>query len=163
MNPWIKYPLAIGGFCLILGALATFTRFDVCLTKSLDEVNYILTLKRAFPFQRPIVRGDIVSIIGHTPQYGGLVPGKHIFAKRVLGLPGDLIVRKKNSLRVGSQILPLLTETYEGQPLTPLDHNVVPEGSLFVAGSHPRSFDSRYEEFGLVKEKNIWGKGLLIW
>lgn len=159
MKLWIKYALAIGGFCLILGGLATFTRFDVCLTRSLDGVNYVLTLKREFPFQCPIVRGDIISIKGHTPQY----VGKHIFAKRVLGLPGDRIVRKKNSIRVGSQTLPLLTETKEGQPLTPLVHNVVPEGTLFVVGDHPRSFDSRYEEFGLVKKENIWGKGVLTW
>lgn len=163
MNPWIKYLFAIGSFCLILGGLATFTRLDVCLTKSLDGVNYVLTLKRGFPFQPPIAQGDIVSIIGHTPQYVGLVPGKHIFAKRVLGLPGDRILRRKNSLRVGSQTLHLLSETKEGQPLTPLTFNIVPEGTLFVVGDHPRSFDSRYEEFGLVKEENIWGKGLLIW
>ena len=163
MKAWMKYPLAIGVFCLILGGLATFTRFSVCLTKSLDGVNYILILKRDFPFQHPIIRGDIVSIIGHTPQYVGLVPGKHIFAKRVLGLPGDSIVRGRNSIRVGALSLPLLTETKEGQPLTPLTLNVVPEGYLFVAGSHPRSFDSRYEEFGLVSLDHIWGKGVLVW
>lgn len=123
MNPWLKYPLVIGGLCLILGTLATFTRLDVCLTKSLDGINYVLTLKRGFPFQHPIVRGDIVSIQGHTPQDVGLVSGKHIFAKRVLGLPGDRIVRKKNSIRVDALSLPLLTETTQGQPLTPLIHN----------------------------------------
>lgn len=159
MKTWIKYTLAIGTFCLILGSMATFTRFDICLTKSLDGVHYLLTFKRNFLFQSSIVRGDIVSIIGHTPQY----VGKHIFAKRVLGLPGDPIVKHKYSIRVGELTLPLLTETKEGQPLTPLGRNVVPEGTLFVVGDHPRSFDSRYEEFGLVKEENIWGKAVISW
>lgn len=159
MKRHIKYILAIGSFCLVLGGIATFTRFDICLTKSLDGVHYLLTLKRDFPFQHPISHGDIVSIHGHTPQY----VGKHIFAKRVLGLPGDRIVRQKNSLKIHSETLPLLTETKEGQPLTPLGLTVVPKGTLFVVGDHPRSFDSRYEEFGLVNAENIWGKAVLWW
>ncbi|MBP6951565.1 MAG: signal peptidase I [Alphaproteobacteria bacterium] len=154
-----KVALRIGIFCLILGGLATFTRFDICLTKSLDGVNYVLTLKRSFPFQPPIAHGDIVSIQGHTPHY----VGKHIFAKRVLGLPGDRILRKKDSLRVSSKTLPLLSQTKEGQLLTPLSLNVVPQGYVFVVGDHPRSFDSRYEEFGLVPMEKIYGKAVLKW
>lgn len=159
MKRWVKYTLGIGIFCLLLGSIATFTRFDVCLTKSLDGVNYLLILKRGFPFQTPIAQGDIVSIEGHTPHY----VGAHIFAKRILGLPGDRIIRKKHSLKIGDQVLPLLTQTKEGQPLTPLSLKVVPQGYVFVVGDHPRSFDSRYEEFGLVKIENIYGKAVWKW
>jgi signal peptidase I len=56
---------------------------------------------------------------------------------------------------------PLLDRTTEGDPLTPLSAKVIPEGALFVLGDHPRSFDSRYEEFGLVKMENVWGKAVM--
>ncbi len=154
-----KIALGIGIFCLTLAALAIFTRFDVCLTKSLDGINYVLTLKRSFPFQNPIAHGDIVSIQDYTPQY----VGKHIFAKRVLGLPGDQIVQKEGTLEVGSHTLPLLTQIKEGQPLTPLSITTIPEGYVFVSGDHLRSFDSRYKEFGLVPMEKIYGKAVLKW
>lgn len=53
---------------------------------------------------------------------------------------------------------PLLKETKDGKPLHPLKATIIPEGYVFVATSHPRSFDSRYEEFGLVKQEHITGK-----
>jgi signal peptidase I len=159
MKRWIKYTLGIGTFCLVLSLLATFTRFDICLTKSLEGINYLLILKRRFPFQTPRARGDIVSIQGHTPAY----VGTHMFAKRILGLPGDRIIRKKHSLKIGDHVLPLLRQTKEGHPLNALSLKVVPPGYVFVVGDHPRSFDSRYEEFGLVKMENIYGKAVWKW
>lgn len=33
---------------------------------------------------------------------------------------------------------------------TPLKSQKIPKGFVFVAGTHPQSFDSRYEEFGLI-------------
>jgi signal peptidase I len=58
---------------------------------------------------------------------------------------------------------PLLDRTTGGDPLTPLSAKIIPEGALFVLGDHPRSFDSRYEEFGLVPVDKIWGKAILKW
>ncbi len=58
---------------------------------------------------------------------------------------------------------PLLDQTTGGDPLTPLSTKVIPEGTLFVLGDHVRSFDSRYEEFGLVKVENVWGKAVMKW
>ena len=83
--------------------------------------------------------------------------------KRAIGFPGDFIIREKNTIKIGSRILSLVEKTHEGHPLTPTTLNVVPEGYLFVAGDHPRSIDSRYEEFGVVKEENIWGRGIFTW
>jgi signal peptidase I len=58
---------------------------------------------------------------------------------------------------------PLLDQTTGGDPLTPLSAKIIPEGALFVLGDHPHSFDSRYEEFGLVPVDKIWGKAILKW
>lgn len=125
-----------------------------------------------------IKRGDIVSIQDYEPAYVGKKP----FAKRVLGLPGDLILKDKNTVVIVPKIcvsknpiskadmpitsepvvLPLLEKTSEGKPLTPLSATSVPEGYIFVAGDNPNSFDSRYEEFGLVPLEKIWGKAIAV-
>ena len=165
----IKIGLFISLFCLFGWGVISFTKLESCLTESLKDVHYILTLKKSFPFQNPIRRGDIVSIHGHKPQYVGDKP----FAKRVMGLPGDKITQSKGKLKIetkntASQItfsttLPLLDKTKEGKPLTPLSVIIVPPGYVFVVGDHARSFDSRYEEFGLVSKDKIWGKALFAW
>ena len=105
-------------------------------------------------------------------------------------MPGDLLHRDKERLCISSQAqkdepleltpvcfshnqavndlsngqsLPLLDQTKDGKPLTPLRVEIVPEGYVFVAGDHLRSFDSRYEEFGLVSQQNLWGKAASTW
>ncbi len=155
-----KAAIGIGIFCLILMGLGSYTQLLENVSESLDDVRYLLILKST-----KIKRGDIVSIQGHTPQY----VGNHIFTKRVIGLPGDYIIQDKTYLILKAQngafsiTLPLLNQSKEGQPLTPLSLEVVPQGYFFVTGDHLRSFDSRYEEFGLVKKEKIYGKAVLKW
>lgn len=155
-----KAAIGVGIFCLVLVGLGTCTQLLENVSESLDDVRYLLILKTT-----KIKRGDIVSMRGHSPQY----VVEHIFTKRVVGLPGDWIIQNETHLTLKAQngafaiTLPLLTQTKEGQPLTPLSLEVVPQGYLFVTGDHLRSFDSRYEEFGLVPMKKIYGKALLKW
>lgn len=161
MRPRIKKSvIGIGIFCLVLAGLGACTQLLENVSESLDDVRYLLVLKTS-----NIKRGDIVSIRGHTPQY----VGDHIFTKRVIGLPGDYIIQGKNHLTLKAQngafsiTLPLLIQTKEERPLTPLSSQIIPEGTLFVTGDHLRSFDSRYEEFGLIPMEKIYGKALLKW
>lgn len=146
--------------CLIGWWLITYTQFLEVSSDSLEDIHYLLVHKTT-----SVKRGDIISIQGHPPQY----VGEHIFTKRVVGLPGDQITKTKNWLKIKAKnssiisIFPLLEKTKNGQVLTPLSFKIIPEGHLFVGGDHPRSFDSRYEEFGLVPMESVWGKGLLWW
>ena len=155
-----KEAIRIGIFSIILCGFATYTQLLENVSESLDDVRYLLMLKST-----KVKRGDIVSIRGHTPHY----VGNYLFTKRVVGLPGDYITKDKTHLTLKAQngafaiTLPLLTQSKEGQPLTPLSHDIVPQGYLFVTGDHLRSFDSRYEEFGLVPMKKIYGKAIWKW
>ena len=162
-SPIKRAALGLGIFCLLLGGVASTTQLLESASESLDGVGYLLVFKSS-----SFKRGDIVSIQGHTPQY----VGTHIFVKRIVGVPVDQIIRSKPKLNqltlkaqngASSLTLPLLTETKEGQSLTPLSFKVIPEGYVFVIGDHPRSFDSRYEEFGLVKMNKIKGRAILWW
>ena len=55
-----------------------------------------------------------------------------------------------------------LTTDSQGQPLPRFTHNgPVPEGQLFLVGTHPRSYDSRY--FGFVDAREILHQALPLW
>lgn len=136
------------------------TRLMECLSDSLNNVHYVVFLK-----SNAIKRGDIVAIQGHREDHLGELK-KWPYSKRVLGVPGDRIVYNKDGITVipqESYLLPLLNKTSKGKPLTPIAINVIPEGYLFVAGDNPQSFDSRYEEFGLVPKEKVWGRGIFSW
>jgi conjugal transfer pilin signal peptidase TrbI len=99
--------------------------------------------------------GNYISIEGHPTEY---FSGKH-FTKRVAGLPGDVIEFKDGNMFAGNRLIgPLLAETTQGLKLTPMPTSKVPEGFVFVVGDHSHSFDSRYQEFGLVKTEDIKGR-----
>lgn len=136
------------------------TRLMECLTDSLHNVHYMLFLK-----SNTIKRGDIVAIQGHREDHVGALK-KWPYSKRVLGVPGDHIINNTDGITVipkESKGLSLLTHTSKGKSLTPISPMVIPEGYLFVAGDNPKSFDSRYEEFGLVQKEKVWGKGVFTW
>ena len=78
------------------------------------------------------------------------------------------VLQLLGSHHFGIEIFPLLKQTKEGNPLTPLSvknisGEIIPPGYVFVAGDNPNSFDSRYEEFGLVPMEKIWGKAVFWW
>lgn len=166
-KPFLQATAILVPLILLLWGVASCTQLQECASESLKGVRYILMVK-----DLSFKRGNIVSIQGHDTAYAK----DKIFAKRVVGLPGDVIVRDKEGVKVlpvlvsstnsriktpQSQVFPLLERTKEGKPLTPLTTILIPQGYVFVAGDHSRSFDSRYEEFGLVPMENI--KGRVIW
>ena len=78
------------------------------------------------------------------------------------------VLQLLDSHHFGIEIFPLLKQTKEGNLLTPLSvknipGEIIPTGYVFVAGDNPNSFDSRYEEFGLVPMEKIWGKAIATW
>lgn len=152
--------LGVGVFMTVGFLLTTYTQLLETASESLEGIQYLIVLKST-----SIKRGDIVSIQGHKSEYTGELP----FTKRVIGFPGDQVIQSKTQLSLKAQndafaiTLPLLEKTKEGKILRPLSLSTIPEGTFFVIGDHPRSFDSRYEEFGLVKMEKVWGKAVLTW
>lgn len=162
---FFKFYGAILLFFLISWGIVSQTQLRECLSDSLKDIHYILFLKSS-----TIKRGDIVAIQGYREDHIKDLK-KWPYAKRVLGIPGDHIFCKNSHITVIPQEsfnLPLLTQTRKGKPLTPLVPlkgmiRIIPEGYLFVAGDHLQSFDSRYEEFGLVPQEKVYGKAILTW
>ena len=106
-------------------------------------------------------KGDIVTIQGHTSAY---IKGIPLLTKRVAGVSGDSILCKHKALyindeEVGSHI----PRNSKGKLLHPVANQVISCGYVFVAGDDPHSFDSRYQEFGLVQADHILGRSFPLW
>jgi len=101
------------------------------------------------------------------PQKGGFVvfnfPGKQFynpkdrFVKKVVGVPGDRVeVRGREVFLNGESVAVAKEKSVKGIPLAQLNFNgVIPEGKLFVLGMTKDSYDSRYEDVGLVDQNRI--------
>ncbi|MCR5224749.1 MAG: S26 family signal peptidase [Alphaproteobacteria bacterium] len=84
------------------------------------------------------------------------------FLKYLVGTAGDSIKNINNNIYVGNSKVGY-AET--NNVITPINNGIISEGYVFVAGTHEKSFDSRYKEFGLIKVNDIRGRacGLMRW
>ncbi len=100
---------------------------------------------------RGISKGKIIAF--NHPEFGVKL------AKIVAGLPGDRIEIRYNHVFVGENDCgQLVYISKTGRRYTPISEGIVPEGYVFASATHPESFDSRYAEFGLVKQQWILGE-----
>jgi len=91
-----------------------------------------------------------------------LPPGA-LLVKRVVATPGDRVCTQKSTFTVNGQRLgAILAEDTAGRPLPHYEGcGPVPEGWLFVASHHPKSFDSR--TFGPLPARAIRGTVTPLW
>ncbi|MBK6973192.1 MAG: conjugative transfer signal peptidase TraF [Sterolibacteriaceae bacterium] len=105
-------------------------------------------------------RGDFVlyTFSGKAQvDYPGL--RRQPFFKIVAGVPGDPIrVADRNVFVGGTYVGFAKLRTFDGRGLNPVESAFVPEGHYYVRGISPDSFDSRYQEAGLVAPAEVIGK-----
>jgi conjugal transfer pilin signal peptidase TrbI len=147
----------IKGICIVLIILGVFHQTSQHIglvynpTHSLPH-RLFLNLKNLTPN-----KGDYTCI--KSAWYGGNV------IKKVVGVPGDrLAYDKSGNLWIGKalKIGKPKRKAKDGRLLTPLKPGIIPQGRVFVSGEHERSFDSRYEELGLIPEKDLQGRLLVL-
>ena len=87
---------------------------------------------------------------------------KDPLVKQVVGVEGDVVYKVNGNLWVNNQnIGSVLKKTKTGRPLTSLAHKgEIPPKHYFVAAFHNGSFDSRYEEVGLITLKQVLGRAV---
>ncbi len=104
-------------------------------------------------------RGDFIvfSFAGEAQkQYPGL-RGQPFF-KIVRGLPGDVVTVIDRHVAInGENVGVAKTQAYDHRPLVPIAATVIPPGHYYVQGSSPDSFDSRYQDSGLVRSEQVLG------
>ena len=105
-------------------------------------------------------KGDLVAINNFATQY---TKDQH-FTKRVVGVAGDLIKFKDDWVFINDKkIAKLKAKTKDNKKLNPIREQMIPQQYFFVIAEHKDSFDSRYQEFGLVNQAYIEGKVYAIW
>lgn len=107
----------------------------------------------------PWHKGDIVAIQGHTSPY---IQGTPLLVKRVKEVVRGF-VRSRGEPVHSTKTKPRHLHNSQGQPLHPVENLTIYPGLVYVEGDDPRSFDSRYQEFGLVKVEHIIGRTFPLW
>lgn len=82
------------------------------------------------------------------------------FVKYFVGTARDEIQYVGKVVYVGGM---RVGEVKKTELLTPIPEGKIPEGCVFVAGTHEDSFDSRYKEFGLIPVSEIRGRCFGLW
>ena len=137
--------LILSVLILVVGLLISYTTLAFNRTESLPyrffliiHNNPTLEIGALIAFQHPVLKQTTI--------------------KRIAGLPGDRLEIKDTHVWINEVCLgPVLSNTRDGNPLTPINSQIIPEGCVFAYSPHPKSFDSRYAQVGLVHETQIQG------
>ncbi len=108
--------------------------------------------------QKNIKRGDFVAFKLKRCNQESLM-----MIKIIGGVAGDEVVVNNNQILINDKLIgPLQAVTSTGEALIPLASGTIPAGKIFVFTHHPKSFDSRYQEIGLVSLAEIKGRAYAI-
>lgn len=138
-----KFVILFSVIFIVLVTLFSTTELHINRTPSLPHKVFLVI--KSLPYSR----GNLVSIRGHETKYFT----SYTFTKRVSALPGDAVPKMPS----------YKTHTKSGKPLSKLAIQTVPAGHIFVSADSKDSFDSRYEEFGLVQQEHIIGRAFPLW
>ena len=84
--------------------------------------------------------------------------------KQIKGEGGDRLHYEEGELWLNDQkIGQLYTINSRGEKLTPIAAQTIPKGFVFLWATHPKSFDSRYEEMGLIHARVLQGRAVPLW
>ncbi len=115
-----------------------------------------------------VVRGPVIPrrgmLVAFRPPQTPYAPAGMWWMKYVVGLPGDRIQIKGREVWVGGiwRGHCAARARQDGAALQCTKAGIIPAGYVFVWGTHPRSFDSRYAEVGLINEKDFMGHGIRL-
>lgn len=154
--------LAIGGLGLFLAggsALAAWRDEHALLINTTQSLpNWAFWIDRS----RMPHRGDFV--VFNPPRtplivaHFGKAPAP--FAKRVLGMPGDMVTREESVVRIaGREVARLKAFSKRGETLEPGPTGRIPEHCYYLGTAHVDGFDSRYADIGFVCRDRIVGTG----
>lgn len=110
------------------------------------------------PTSGSLRRGDLVvfEFTGAAGEHD--YPGLRgqAFFKRVAGIAGDRISVQGRDVAINGRFVgSAKQQTFDHRPLEPIAAGVIPPGWLYMQGTSPDSFDSRYRSSGLVPETRV--------
>ena len=73
-------------------------------------------------------------------------------------VPGDAVTVAGRHVAInGEEVGVAKLQAYDRSPLVPITPTVIPPGHYYVQGTSPDSFDSRYQDSGLVRAEQVVG------
>ncbi len=118
----------------------------------ISQVCIVLTTSNSVPYK------ICLQLYNVKPKKGDLcafIYKGEKFIKYLSGQAGDRITNSNDEIFIGHN---RVGKAYSTCKLTPIKAQTVPKGYVFVSGNHTYSFDSRYQEFGFIKDEDIQGK-----
>jgi conjugative transfer signal peptidase TraF len=116
-------------------------------------------------------RGDLVAFpipanVADLVRARNYLPARAMLLKPVVATVGDRVCTADGTFSVNGQPFAnggrIATEDSAGRPLPHYEGcGAVPEGLLYVASDHPRSFDSR--TFGPIRTSDVRGTVSALW
>ena len=134
---------------IFIGAGSIPGRISVTLSPSLKHRIFLLNS----PHQNKLETGSYVMFMLSAPHFKNGKPQRVI--KEVGCSAGEELINKENSFYCNGDFLGMAKEiSLQGKKLTAFKYaGTVPEGKMFLTGSHKDSYDSRY--FGFIDGKDI--------
>lgn len=152
--------IAIAGIIVYIITTFAFQNMFVVgnsMTPTLKHGETVLINKMTYHMKKPS-RNDLISFKHVDPSENEIN-----IVKRIIGVPGDKIEVINDRMYINNELVEYFVEEYNKQPM-PIAGNmeypiVVPAGAYFVLGDNKNnSMDSRYQEIGMIPEKEIEGK-----
>jgi conjugal transfer pilin signal peptidase TrbI len=116
---------------------------------------------------RAVVRGEYIAFVSRQmePFYADGTPA----VKQVVGVEGDRVLVNEQGVFVNGRPRGSLLHLQEGERLYRLGlrpedvqrDEQVPRGRVWMMGTHPRSYDSRY--WGYINSEQVIGRAIPLW
>ena len=143
----------------IIGFVIAFVGFGVFF----EQVHFIKSSTDSLP------QHYFVQLTKVTPKKGDLTLVYNQFygrrlIKKIIGHEGDRLHQdRRGNLWVGGYLVgKVYPQTAKGQKFTPTPDQVIPKGRVFLHSPHPQSFDSRFQEVGLVHANDLEGRLIAV-
>ncbi len=144
---------------LWLKGLAGFLVSFVVISMALDQVRIVYSPTDSLPYRIFVEIKHMKPKVGQYAYFECPWCGARVI-KQIVASEGDKVAydTSGNIWAADQKIGKAERKARDGRPLTPLKPGIIPKGLMFVKGEHQRSFDSRYQEMGLIPETALGGR-----
>lgn len=131
------------------------------------KFGYANNITQSLPYKHFLIvkntkanKGDYILFVApKTCQYVGMN-----LIKKIVGVSGEQVRVISQNVYVDENLVGRAkTHTKRGTAISTTKEMTIPANQYFVATDHIDSYDSRYDEFGLINEKDIIGVAYPLW
>lgn len=145
----LRWLCVLGMVVMLCWGISPFAKLGLNTTASLDGWLFLIVKNQ------PLERGGLYALMRPENSFYK----KLDFFKIIKGVPGDVVEKKGRAFFINGEPLGVAVEkSMSGQALVAAEGGVIPDQYYFVWTPHERSFDSRYQEIGLIHESHFIGR-----